>query len=344
MGEKLNPNYEGYYSKVLLAHGSGGKLMHDLIRQIFLPQFRNPLLEQMADATLLDIEGIKLALTTDSYVVDPVFFPGGDIGKLAIFGTVNDLAMVGAKPLFLTVGFILEEGFELDKISKITCSMQEAAKAAQTLIVTGDTKVVEKGKADKIFINTAGIGKIITELGKHRIQVGDKIILNGPIGLHGIAIMSVRIGLEFDPEIESDTTPLNSLVETILDLQGQIHCLRDPTRGGVANTLNEIASQTKLGITIYEDRIPIPEKVAGACELLGLDPLYLANEGKFIAFVAPEDAARVLEIIQSHPHGKEAMIIGEVTSEPAGIVIMRTRFNTYRLVDMLSGEQLPRIC
>jgi len=332
------------YEQVILAHGSGGRLMQELIQQLFLPIFRNPWLEQLADAAILEIDTTKLAFSTDSYVVDPIFFPGGDIGRLAVAGTVNDLAMMGARPLFLLAGFILEEGLDLKDLERIVSSMQKTAKEAGVWIVGGDTKVVERGKADKIFINISGMGPIIKDIGVEKIRPGDKILINGPLGLHGIAVLSARAGLKFDRLVESDTGPVNSLIEKILNKGRGLHCLRDPTRGGLANTLNEIAQQAKMGIVIQEEALPVPEEVRNTCDLLGLDPLYVANEGKFIAFVDPADAEDLLAILRGDPRGREATIIGEVVQEHPGTVIMLTRYESYRLLDMLTGEQLPRIC
>jgi len=287
-----------------------------------------------------------LAFSTDSYVVSPLFFPGGDIGKLAVHGTVNDLAMCGARPMYLSVGFILEEGTAMDDFARVVGSMREAADAAGVKLVTGDTKVVDRGKADGIFINTSGIGVIPegVDISPARARPGDKILLSGEIAVHGIAIMSVREGLEFETEIASDTAPLNGLVEAMLAVGGDIHVLRDPTRGGVTSALTEIAQSAGVGMLIEEARIPIGEEVKGACEILGLDPLYVANEGKLIAVVAPGAAEGVLAAMRAHPLGREAAIIGEVTAEHPAFVLMKTRVGGTRVVDMLSGEQLPRIC
>jgi hydrogenase expression/formation protein HypE len=334
------------YNEIVLAHGSGGKLSHQLIDKIVLPQFRNELLEPLHDGAIFSIGGQRVAFSTDSYVVNPIFFPGGDIGKLAVHGTVNDLAMCGARPLYLSVGFILEEGTPMEEFWRVVQSMREAASSAGVMLVTGDTKVVDRGKADKIFINTSGIGLIPEgiNIGPSRAQPNDKIIISGAMAVHGIAIMSVREGLEFETEIASDTAPLNGLVEAILDAGKDIHVLRDPTRGGITSALTEIAQAAKVGMLLDEAHIPISEEVKGACEILGLDPLYVANEGKLLAVVAPTDADRVLSAMQAHPLGKEAAIIGEVTSDHPGFVMMKTRVGGTRVVDMLSGEQLPRIC
>lgn len=331
---------------VLLGHGSGGKLTHQLIQKMLLPQFQNEFLEPLHDGAIISLDGIRLAFSTDSYVVNPIFFPGGDIGKLAVNGTVNDLAMCGARPLYLSVGFILEEGFPMQDLWRIVLSMQEAAKNAGVALVTGDTKVVDRGKADKIFINTSGVGIIESgvDINPKHAKVGDKIIINGPMAVHGIAIMSVREGLEFETQIESDTAALHDLVAAMLKAGKNIHVLRDPTRGGIASALNEIAGSAKVGILIHQEKIPISEEVKGACEILGLDPLYVANEGKLLAFVSPDESDKVLAAMRSHPLGKDSAIIGEVADDHPGFVMMKTRIGGTRVVDMLSGEQLPRIC
>jgi hydrogenase expression/formation protein HypE len=332
--------------KILLAHGSGGTLSHELITKLFVRQFDNPKLNIMHDGAILNINNSKLAFTTDSYVVNPIFFPGGDIGSLAVNGTVNDLAMCGAKPLYISAGFIIEEGFPVEDLVLITQSMKHAADIAGVEIVTGDTKVVEHGKGDGIFINTAGIGIINegVEISPKNCKPGDVILINGKIAEHGIAIMSKRQGFEFESEIISDCAALNGLVEEILKVSNKVNTMRDPTRGGVASVLNEIASSSNLGIVIDENSIPISEQVKGACEILGFDPLYVANEGKLIVFVSPEDADDVLSIMKKHPLGKDSAVIGRVVSDSPGKVIMKTSIGTTRLVDMLSGEQLPRIC
>jgi hydrogenase expression/formation protein HypE len=334
------------HKEIVLAHGSGGKLSQQLIQKMVLPHFNNEVLNPLHDGAMFSVNGVKLAFSTDSFVVNPIFFPGGDIGGLAVNGTVNDLAMCGSRPLYLSCAFILEEGFPLSDLSRVIQSMQRSAKVAGVNLVTGDTKVVDRGKGDKIFINTSGVGVVDSGVNIHpsRAQVGDKIILNGPIAVHGIAIMSVREGLEFETEIASDTAPLNGLVETMFAVSKEIHVLRDPTRGGITSALNEIAGQVGLGIQLEETSIPISEEVKGACEILGLDPLYVANEGKLLAFVAAEQADVVLSAMHGHPLGKEAAIIGEVVAEHCGYVTMKTRVGGVRVVDMLSGEQLPRIC
>ncbi|MFH0990764.1 MAG: hydrogenase expression/formation protein HypE [bacterium] len=334
------------YPHVVLAHGGGGRLTQQLIQKMFLPQFHNEMIESLHDGATFSLGNSHLAFSTDSYVIKPIFFPGGNIGNLAVNGTVNDLAMCGATPLYLSAGFILEEGFPMDELWRVVLSMQEAARIAKVQIVTGDTKVVDRGKGDKIFINTAGIG-IVPE-GVHispaRASVGDKIILSGTIADHGIAIMSVREGLEFESEITSDSAPLNGLVEIMLEVTKDIHVLRDPTRGGVASALNEIAEQADVGILISEEKILIREQVQGACEMLGLDPLYVANEGKLLAIVPPQAAEKIVSAMKTHPLGLNTSIIGEVVDKNRGLVIMKSKIGGSRVIDMLSGEQLPRIC
>jgi hydrogenase expression/formation protein HypE len=347
---------------ITLAHGSGGRAMHELIEGLFLDYFRNPLLERLEDQAVFDIAAnapvtnghasARLAYTTDSYVVSPVFFPGGDIGKLAINGTVNDLAMSGARPLYLSTGFILEEGFAIEDLKRILASMRDAASEAEVTVVTGDTKVVQKGGADKIFINTSGIGIVesAVNLSATRAQPGDKVILSGTLGDHGTTIMIARGELELETDIESDCAPLHALVAEMIDeakrrdALDQLHCFRDPTRGGLATTLNEIALSAEVCIEIAEELIPVRENVKGACEILGLDPLYVANEGKLVAIVSAELADPVVARMKQQPYGRDACIIGEVKAEPGGIVSMRTGFGGTRIVDMLVGEQLPRIC
>jgi len=332
--------------KIVLGHGSGGQLSASLLRDVFLPLFSNPVLDRLDDQAVVEVGGSRLAFTTDSFVVKPLFFPGGDIGSLAVHGTVNDIAMCGARPLYLSAGFILEEGTPMEDFQRVVLSMRNAADEAGVGLVTGDTKVVDRGKADKIFVNTSGIGIVPEGVNIHpgRAQIGDRIIVSGQIAVHGMAIMSVREGLEFETQIASDTAPLNSLVETILSTTPNIHVFRDPTRGGMTSALTEIAQTARVGIMLDEALIPISEEVKGACEILGLDPLYVANEGKLLAFVLPSEADRVLAAVRSHPLGKEAAIVGEVTSDHPGFVLMKTRIGGTRIVDMLSGEQLPRIC
>ncbi len=332
--------------KILLDHGSGGKISHTMIAEMMLPAFDNPILAQLNDGAEVRIGDERLAFSTDSYVVDPVFFPGGNIGDLAVNGTVNDLAMCGAVPLFLSVGLIIEEGFPAADLEMILAQMGLAAQKAGVLVVTGDTKVVPKGAADKIFINTSGIGRIPEgiEISGHRARPGDKILLSGTLADHGIAVLTSREGMRFDSPVVSDTAALNHLVQRMLAVDPDIHVLRDPTRGGLGTTLNEIADQSRVGIHIAEESIPIKPDVAALCELLGFDPLYIANEGKLVAFVSADHAEAVLAVLREDPLGKDACIIGEVVREPAGRVILKTRIGGTRVVDMLSGEQLPRIC
>jgi hydrogenase expression/formation protein HypE len=331
---------------ILLGHGSGGKLSAELIHDIFLPAFHNPILANLDDQAVVNIGGQRVAISTDSFVVHPRFFPGGDIGSLAVHGTVNDLAMGGATPLFLSAAFIIEEGFAMDELRRIVDSLRKAAADAGVQIVTGDTKVVERGKGDGLFINTTGIGLVPegVNLSANRALPGDKVILSGSIGDHGIAILAQREGLEFESEIQSDSAALHTLVAGMLSASREIRCMRDPTRGGVSSSLNEIAQQSRVGIEIEESLLSVHQEVAGACELLGLDPLYVANEGKLIAIVAPEAADVVLSAMRAHPLGAEARLIGEVVADHARMVTMLTPFGTSRIVDMLSGDQLPRIC
>ena len=333
-------------SKILLDHGSGGKISHKLIGEIMLPIFDNPILSQLNDGAIFDIKGNRLAFSTDTYVVDPIFFPGGCIGDLAINGTVNDLAMCGATPLYLSVGLVIEEGFPMTDLEKILKKMSVAAEKAGVKVVTGDTKVVTKGAADKIFINTSGIGQIPeqVDISGHRACPGDKIILSGSIAEHGVAVLTQREGMTFDSAVFSDTAPLNHLVNKMLSVCRDIHVLRDPTRGGVATSLNEIAGKSDVGIRIYEEKIPLKDDVAGICELLGLDPIYIANEGKLLAFVEPDHADAVLKTIMEDDFGKDASVIGEVVSDYPGKVIMQTSIGGTRIIDMLTGDQLPRIC
>ncbi len=332
--------------KILLDHGSGGKISHRLTTDMLLPIFGNPILMQLNDGAIFELEGKRFAFSTDSYTVDPIFFPGGNIGDLAINGTVNDVAMCGGDPVYLSVGLIIEEGFGMTDLEKIIQEMGKAAETAGVSVVTGDTKVVPKGAVDKIFINTSGIGLIPpnVDIASHRARPGDQIILSGTIADHGITILTRREGLSFETSITSDTAPLNLMVKQILEAGNEIHVLRDPTRGGVGTALNEIADQSKIGIKIYEKNIPLKSEVAAACELLGFDPLYLANEGKLLAFVAAEDTAAVLAAIRTSPYGKDATVIGEVVEDHIGNVILETRIGGMRIVGMLAGEQLPRIC
>lgn len=333
--------------RILLDHGSGGKISHQLIADLIIPAFDNKVLAGLDDGAVIDgISPGKLAFSTDSYVVDPIFFPGGNIGDLAINGTVNDIAMCGADPLYLSVGFIIEEGFAVSDFKKILASMKQAAAAAGVRVVTGDTKVVSRGAADKIFISTSGIGVISRgiDAGGNRARPGDRILLSGTIADHGMAIITQREGLGFASDIESDTACLNHLVKRILAACPEIRVLRDPTRGGVGTTLNEIAGQSRVGIRIHEALLPVRPAVAGVCELLGFDPLYVANEGKLLAVVPPERADAVLETVREDPAGKDAVFIGEVVQDHAGQVFMETVIGGTRIVDMLTGEQLPRIC
>jgi hydrogenase expression/formation protein HypE len=331
---------------VLLGHGSGGTLSAELIRDVFLPALANPVLARLDDQAIVNVNGQRLAFTTDSFVVKPLFFPGGDIGSLAVHGTINDLAMGGAQPLFLSAAFIIEEGFPIDQLRKIVASMQQAASAAGVQVVTGDTKVVERGKGDGVFINTTGIGLVApeVELSANHARPGDKVLLSGSIGEHGIAILAQREGIEFETTIESDSASLHTLVQAMLQAGTGIRCMRDPTRGGLSSALNEIAGQSHVGIELDERAIPLREGVASACDLLGLDPLYVANEGKLIAIVAPENADAVLQAMRRHPLGGQAQIIGVVKAATPFLVTMRTSLGTTRIVDMLAGDQLPRIC
>lgn len=332
--------------RIILGHGSGGKLSHDLIKSLFLPPFSNPILKVLDDSAVFSLNEEEIAFTTDSYVVKPLFWPGGDIGWLAVCGTVNDLAMVGAIPLYIAVAFVIEEGFPFSDLRKIVASMKRAAEVAGVKIVTGDTKVVEKGSADGLFINTAGIGLLPKgiKISGNNAQPGDVIILSGTIGDHGIAVLSARENLAFRNSFKSDVAPLNHLVDAMLSTSCKIHVLRDPTRGGLATTLNEIAQQSEVGIRIEEEKIPIRDEVAAACEILGYDPLYLANEGKLVACVAPEDAEKVINVMRKTAYGRQTAIIGEVLPEPKGKVLMKTGVGGTRIVDMLAGEMLPRIC
>jgi len=332
-------------NKILLAHGSGGKLSHDLVEKKFVPFLANQALNKLDDSAIFEASG-RLAFTTDSYVVNPIFFPGGDIGKLAICGTVNDLSMNGAKPLYLSLSAIIEEGFSLEELEQVVQSIKAATEEAEVNIITGDTKVVNRGKADKLFINTSGIGLIPSgvDISGANARVGDKVILSGAIGDHGIAVMSQREGLKFSVPVESDCAPLNRLVAQMLETSSRIHCLRDPTRGGLATTLNEFARQSHVGIVVEEDKIPVKEGVKAACELLGLDPVYIANEGKLVAIVEPSDADKILAQMKQNRYGKDAAIIGAVSNDHSGRVIMKTKLGPSRIIDMLSGELLPRIC
>ncbi|MCB9111588.1 MAG: hydrogenase expression/formation protein HypE [Anaerolineales bacterium] len=333
--------------QIVMGHGAGGRMSHRLIQQAFLPAFQNPALNAGDDAALVE-PGLKqkLSISTDAHVVSPLFFPGGDIGKLAVCGTVNDVAMLGAKPLYLTAGFILEEGLSMDTLKQVIESMKQAADEAGVQIVAGDTKVVQKGKADGLYITTAGIGLIRdgVSVSGANAKVGDVVILSGTIGDHGIAVLGARGELGFQSSIQSDVAPLNHMIEAMLDASPNIHVLRDPTRGGLATTLNEIAAQSNIGVVLNEDSIPVHPEVNAACEMLGFDALYVANEGKLICFVPREDADKVLAAMKSTKYGEGAVIIGEVAEEPKGRVLLKTALGSTRVVDMLAGEMLPRIC
>jgi hydrogenase expression/formation protein HypE len=331
---------------VLLGHGSGGKLTAELVRDVFLRAFNNPVLARLDDQAIVQVNGSYLAFTTDSFVVKPLFFPGGDIGSLAVHGTINDLAMGGACPLFLSAAFIIEEGLSMEVLRRIAASLQEAAERAGVSVVTGDTKVVEKGSGDGLFINTSGIGLVRPglQLSADRAKPGDRILLSGSIGDHGIAILAQREGIEFESAVRSDSAPLHTLTATMLNTNAAFRCFRDPTRGGLSSALNEIAEKSGVGIELNERAIPLRDEVRGACEMLGLDPLYVANEGKLIAIVESGAAEEVLEVMRRHPLGRESQIIGNVTAAHPRLVTLRTALGTTRVVDMLAGDQLPRIC
>ncbi len=345
-GQFACPIPMGRYPNVLLAHGGGGKLTHQLIEQMFLPAFSNELLGERHDGAIFNVNSGRLAFTTDSYVVRPLFFPGGDIGSLAVNGTVNDLAMCGARPLYLSAGFILEEGLPMDDLRRIVQSMKAAAEATGVQLVAGDTKVVDRGKGDGIFINTAGIGSVApgVHISPANVIPGDAIIISGDIGRHGIAIMAVREGLEFESKILSDCAPLSGIVSSLLAAKAEVHCLRDLTRGGLASALVEIAEASRLHFEIREDAIPVQEDVRGACEILGFDPLYVANEGRFVSFVPAREAEKIIDRMRAHPLGRQAAVIGVAKTGDPGLVTMETRIGAARVVDMISGEQLPRIC
>ena len=348
------PTFDGWtcpvplknYPTVVMGHGAGGKMMNDLIRHLFAAEFKNELLGQMADATVIQPGAGRLAFCTDSFVVSPLFFPGGDIGELAVNGTVNDLAMSGAVPRYLSAGFILEEGLPMETLGRLCASMARACKAAGVQIATGDTKVVDKGHGDGLYINTSGIGLIPegVRIGPAQARPGDAVIVSGTMGDHGIAILSVREGLRFQTEIKSDTAPLHGLVAAMLERTTEIHCLRDATRGGLAAVLNELAEASQVGIEFEEARVPIRPEVMAACEMLGLDPLFIANEGKLVAFVPEAQAAAVLDAMRAHPYGKQATIIGRVVKDHPGMVLARTSIGGTRVVDLPAGELLPRIC
>ncbi len=333
---------------IVLGHGSGGILSHELVARVFIARLGNPALDALEDASSISLgdDAGQVVFTTDSYVVKPIFFPGGDIGKLAVCGTINDLAMRGARPLYLSAGFILEEGLPIAELERIVDSMAQTARAAGVRIVAGDTKVVEHGSADRLFINTAGVGVVPpdVDISARNARPGDAILVSGAMGDHGLAIMTRREGLQFDSPLESDCAPLHGLVQEMLATSRNIHVLRDPTRGGLATTLNELAQQSGVGMEIEEAAIPVHEPVRAASEILGLDPLYVANEGKLIAILPQREAEAVLATMRAHPYGREAALIGRVTGEHAGRVVLRTVLGTRRLLDMLAGEQLPRIC
>jgi len=333
--------------QIVMGHGAGGRMSQRLIQKAFLPVFQNPALQAGNDAALVDA-GLRqqLSISTDSHVVWPLFFPGGDIGRLAVCGTVNDVAMLGARPLYLTAGFILEEGLDMATLQRVVASMQTAAQEAGVQIVAGDTKVVQRGKADGLYITTAGVGVVREGLniGGARAQLGDVVILSGSIGDHGIAVLGARGELGFESDIQSDVAPLNHLIEAMLNVSDKIHVLRDPTRGGLATTLNEIAVQSGVGIRLDEQRIPVQPAVSAACEMLGFDPLYIANEGKLVAVVAQEDAEAVLKLMRETRYGEGAVVAGEVIAEPPGRVLLKTALGSTRVVDVLAGEMLPRIC
>jgi len=346
------PLPQSRYEHVVLGHGSGGWLSADLIERLFVPGFGNDILaalEDQATVSLGEGNGVKaprLAFTTDSFVVRPLFFPGGDIGRLAVYGTVNDLAVGGARPLFLSAAFILEEGLPLADLKRIVASMRQACDEAGVQLVTGDTKVVDRGKGDQVFITTSGIGLVPEgrSLSIRNARPGDRILVSGTIGDHGIAIMSVREGIEFETVLESDTVPLTDLVRVMLDTCPSVRALRDPTRGGVSSTLNELANASRVGVVLEESALPVRAEVRGACEMLGFDPLYVANEGKLIAVVPPEDSARVVDVMRAHPLGRNAAEIGTVVADHPGMVLLRSRVGGERIVTLLAGEQLPRIC
>ncbi len=336
----------GQYGQVLMAHGGGGRLMHQLLEQVFLPAFANPWLAVGHDASVIQAGAARVAFTTDSYVVQPLFFPGGSIGTLAVNGTVNDLAMAGACPLGLSAGFIIEEGLPIETLERVVASMQAAAREAGVAIVTGDTKVVDRGKGDGVFINTSGIGLVEHAFAilPASVRPGDVVVLSGDIGRHGMAIMAAREGLRFESSIESDCAPLWEPVRDLLASGVEVHCLRDLTRGGLTSALNEIAGGAGVGITIDERKVPVREDVRGACEILGFDPMYVANEGRFVAFVPDAHAARAVDVLRRHPVSAGAGIVGDVRAESAGLVLVRSLLGSTRVLDMLSGEQLPRIC
>jgi hydrogenase expression/formation protein HypE len=331
---------------VTLAHGAGGKATRALVEGLFLEELGNPLLEPLGDSALIELNGSRVAFTTDSYVVTPIFFPGGDIGELAVNGTVNDLAVAGARPLFLSAGFVIEEGFSVADLRRIAASMARAAAAAGVVIAAGDTKVVERGKADGLYVNTSGVG-LVPEgvvLGPERVRPGDRVLVSGTLGDHGMAVMVARGGLELEVDLDSDTAPVHELARALLELEGAVHWMRDPTRGGLATALNELAVQATVSVVLEESSLPLRPQVIGACEILGIDPLYVANEGKLVAVVAPDSTDKALAALRAHPLGAQAAVIGEVRAEPEGLVLLDTAFGGSRIVDMLVGDPLPRIC
>lgn len=334
------------HDTVQLAHGGGGRIMRELLEKVMLPAFHNPALDARHDSAVLELGGARLAFTTDTYVVKPRFFPGGNIGKLAVYGTVNDLAMGGAQPKYLSVGMVLEEGYPIEELRQVVEAMRVAAAECGVTIVTGDTKVVDKGKGDGVFINTAGIGLVPAgvDIGPHRVKHGDAVLVSGDVGRHGIAVMSVREGLAFETPIESDCAPVHRLASALLNGGVDVHCMRDPTRGGLASVLNEIATDAQVGVEAVESAIPVEEGVEGACEMLGLDPLYVACEGRMVVFVPGEQAVRALELMRGEKGGEGSVRIGTVTEADKGTVFLRTSLGTKRILDLLSGEQLPRIC
>lgn len=353
MSEESKPTFnlscplpKSRYERVVMAHGGGGSVMARLIDELFRPAFGNAWLDQNHDGAVFETNRARMAFTTDSFVVRPLFFPGGNIGSLAVHGSVNDLAMCGARPLYLSVGFILEEGLPMETLARVVASMRDAANEAGVSIVTGDTKVVEKGRGDGLYINTSGVGVIDHSLriGPSQVQPGDAVIVNGDLGRHGIAVLSAREGLEFECAPESDSAPLNGLTQALIDAGVEVHCLRDCTRGGAASALNEIATASGMEITLEERAIPVREDVRGACELLGFDPLYVANEGRMIAFVPAQQAQRALDVMRANPQGEGAALIGETRAAKRGSVTLRSLIGVERVLDLLSGEQLPRIC
>jgi hydrogenase expression/formation protein HypE len=335
-----------HYPTIVMGHGSGGKMMADLIQHMFASAFQNDILNQLGDSATFNINGSRLAFTTDSFVVSPLFFPGGNIGELAINGTVNDLVMSGARPMYLSAGFILEEGLAMETLGRVVESVARACREANVQLITGDTKVVNKGHGDGLYINTTGIGLVApgVNISPKNAQPGDAVIVSGTMGDHGIAILSVREGLQFETEICSDTAPLNSLVDAMLHVTRDIHCLRDATRGGLSAVLNELASASKVGIEFEEKKVPIKAAVNAACEMLGLDPFYIANEGKLVAMIPAQQADAVLEAMRSHPFGKDAVRIGSVVTSHPGLVVAKTGIGGSRVVDLPAGELLPRIC